>query len=71
MEPDYNHTPSLHSQVIATFERKHARMPLFWLDKVCIDQTKITEALRMLPIFLVSCKRTLAIVGPSYAHRLW
>jgi hypothetical protein len=38
---------------------------------VCIDQAKITESLRALPIFLVSCKRMLVVAGPTYVHRLW
>ena len=58
-------------QVIDEFKRKHGRVPSFWLDKVCIDQSKITESLRALPIFLVSCKRMLIIAGPTYIHRLW
>jgi hypothetical protein len=58
-------------QIIDDFEHKHGRVPLFWLDKVCIDQTKITESLRALPIFLVSCKRMLIIAGPTYINRLW
>jgi hypothetical protein len=39
--------------------------------QVCIDQSKITETLRALPIFLVSCKRMLVVAGPTYVHRLW
>jgi hypothetical protein len=58
-------------QVIDEFKRKHGRVPSFWLDKVCIDQSKITESLRALPIFLVSCKRMLIIAGPTYINRLW
>jgi hypothetical protein len=58
-------------KVIAEFKRKHGRVPSFWLDKVCIDQSKITEALRALPIFLVSCKAMLIVAGPTYVHRLW
>ena len=59
-------------QTIDEFKRKHhGRVPLFWLDKVCIDQNKITESLRALPIFLVSCQRMLIIAGPTYINRLW
>ena len=58
-------------KVIAEFKRKHGRVPSFWLDKVCIDQSKITETLRALPIFLVSCQGMLIVAGPTYVHRLW
>jgi hypothetical protein len=58
-------------KVIAEFKRKHGRVPSFWLDKVCIDQSKITETLRALPIFLVSCTGMLIVAGPTYVHRLW
>ena len=58
-------------QIIDEFKLKHGHVPSFWLDKVCIDQSKITESLRALPIFLVSCKRMLIIAGPTYIHRLW
>ena len=58
-------------QIIDEFKRKHGRVPSFWLDKVCIDQSKITETLRALPIFLVSCQGMLIVAGPTYVHRLW
>jgi hypothetical protein len=59
-------------QVVTDFKHKNGgRAPLFWLDKCCINQTKITESLRVLPIFLASCKRMLVLAGPTYVHRLW
>jgi hypothetical protein len=58
-------------KVTADFTREHGREPLFWLDKVCIDQSKITEGLRALPIFLASCKRMLVVAGNTYTGRLW
>ena len=37
----------------------------------CIDQSNITEALALLPIFLSGCQRLLVIAGRTYTERLW
>merc|ERR1711924_436335 len=57
--------------LMAEFKREHKRWPTLWLDKVCINQSKITETLRCLPIFLVSCRRMLVLAGETYVTRLW
>jgi hypothetical protein len=59
-------------KVIAAFKRKNnGEAPLFWLDKCCVDQKRISQSLRVLPIFLASCKRMLVVAGPTYVQRLW
>ena len=42
-----------------------------WLDKVCIQQEKLSEGLRSLPIFLAACKQMLVLAGDTYVSRLW
>jgi hypothetical protein len=68
-DPDlkYSHLAS----VAANFERVHGREPIFWLDKLCIDQDDISRALRCLPVFVFSCKRLLVLAGNTYTSRLW
>ena len=39
-------------------------------DCACIDQTRITETLPYLPVFLAGCKHLLIIAGPTYMERL-
>jgi len=55
----------------ADFTNEHKRPPLFWFDKVCIDQTDIKSDLQCLPIFLAGCNRLLVVSGVSYTTRLW
>ena len=45
--------------------------PTIWLDKACIDQTRIDENLAALPIFLSGCQTLLVVAGKSYSTRLW
>ncbi len=59
------------SAVAAEFQQEHGREPIFWLDKVCIDQGNIAKALRCLPVFVFSCNRLLVLVGTTYSTRLW
>jgi hypothetical protein len=33
-----------------SFRAKHGRDPTFWLDKVCIHQSRIGDGLRSLPV---------------------
>ena len=45
--------------------------PTIWLDKACIQQDAIDEALACLPVFLAGCKRLVVVAGPTYVSRLW
>jgi len=45
--------------------------PRLWIDKVCIDQSKIEIDLRCLPVFLSGCRYLVVLCGPSYLTRLW
>ena len=55
----------------ARFEAAHGRGPTCWLDKACIKQDSIDEALACLPVFLAGCERMLVIAGKTYTTRLW
>ena len=41
------------------------------MDKACIDQNNIDQALACLPVFLAGCQKLLVAVGPTYLARLW
>jgi len=56
--------------VRAFYEQRH-RYPTFWFDKACIDQSKIRENLKVLPINLMSCAKMVVIAGRTYPRRLW
>lgn len=59
-------------QVISQrFKKKHNRFPTFWLDKVCIDQSNISDGLKVLPINVMACDKMLILCGSTYASRLW
>ena len=45
--------------------------PTIWLDKACINQDNVDQALLCLPVFLASCKGMLCVAGESYTKRLW
>lgn len=53
------------------FYAKHGRQPVFWLDKVCINQDRIADGLKALPINVMTCKKILAVCGETYLNRLW
>lgn len=53
------------------FRAEHGRDPTLWIDKVCIDQSRITDGLRMLPVNIMACEQVLVLYGPTYAKRLW
>mmetsp|Transcript_2432 Transcript_2432/g.4491 ORF Transcript_2432/g.4491 Transcript_2432/m.4491 type:complete len:735 (-) Transcript_2432:51-2255(-) len=53
------------------FRRQHKRDPVLWLDNVCIDQSKLADGLRILPINLMACRKLLIVAGSTYASRLW
>mmetsp|Transcript_12848 Transcript_12848/g.28375 ORF Transcript_12848/g.28375 Transcript_12848/m.28375 type:complete len:617 (+) Transcript_12848:39-1889(+) len=57
--------------VAESFLRQHGRYPTFWLDKVCIDQSCLTDSLKVLPVNVMSCSRVLVLCGHTYARRLW
>merc|ERR1712039_223171 len=58
-------------EYVHRFHHKRGRPPTFWLDKVCIDQTNIGDALRVLPVYVMACKRMLVLCGDTYLRRLW
>ena len=58
-------------QVADEFEAENGRPPTFWLDKVCIDQSAIGDALRCLPVFEMACQKLLVLNGETYTSRLW
>ena len=47
------------------------REPTFWLDKVCIDQSNISEGLKVLCINVTACNKLLVVCGKTYFQRLW
>ena len=51
------------------FQRRFGRLPRFWLDRFCIDQSQQTDiALKtsILPATLMSCKATVVLQSPYY-----
>lgn len=56
---------------VKVFARCHGREPTFWLDKVCIDQTRVADGLRVLPVNVMACAKMLVLLGPTYPTRLW
>ena len=50
------------------FRQNNGRWPRVWLDKVCIDQRNIQQSLRVLPVYLQSCKRTMVLCGDTYVR---
>lgn len=55
----------------ASFEEKHGRKPLLWIDKFSIDQSDITQGLASLPVNLAGCSRLVCLLGPTFLTRLW
>lgn len=58
-------------EVAADFKRRNGRDPTFWFDRVCIDQSRIGDGLRLLPLTVASCNNILMCCGASYPTRLW
>jgi hypothetical protein len=57
---------------VKRFRRKHpGRTPTFWLDKVCIDQSNISDGLKVLPINIMASRQLLVLFGDTYVERLW
>lgn len=59
------------NEVVLHFISRHERDPTFWLDKVCIDQCRIADGLKALPVYVMSCRYVLVLCGNTYARRLW
>jgi len=57
--------------IAAEFLRDHARYPTYWLDKVCIDQRRIADGLKVLPVHVMACRQVLVLCGSTYPERLW
>ena len=53
------------------FKVHHGRYPTFWIDKVCIDQNRIADGLRTLPVNVMQCSKMMVLCGDTYACRLW
>ena len=68
---DPNAKIAMLSNLANNFQREKGRFPTFWLDKVCIDQNKIKDGLKVLPINVMACKKMLVLAGPTYPKRLW
>mmetsp|Transcript_20980 Transcript_20980/g.46209 ORF Transcript_20980/g.46209 Transcript_20980/m.46209 type:complete len:286 (+) Transcript_20980:2-859(+) len=58
-------------EVAEMFRKKCGRHPVFWLDKACIDQNRMDDCLKVLPINVMACSKVLVLVGNTYMHRLW
>jgi len=59
------------TKVADKFCKKRRRYPTFWLDKVCIDQSRISDGLKALPVNVMACSQMLVLCGETYADRLW
>eukprot|EP00929_Paragymnodinium_shiwhaense_P080712 TRINITY_DN4210_c0_g1_i1.p1 TRINITY_DN4210_c0_g1~~TRINITY_DN4210_c0_g1_i1.p1 ORF type:complete len:455 (+),score=61.93 TRINITY_DN4210_c0_g1_i1:296-1660(+) len=58
-------------EVVLEFQHWNRRSPTFWLDKVCIDQRRIADGLKALPVNVMACRQVLVLCGPTYPDRLW
>lgn len=47
------------------------REPKLWIDKYCIDQSRIEDSLACLPVFLSGCRKLVVFCGKTYLQRLW
>jgi uncharacterized membrane protein YgcG len=57
---------------VAATPRLGLRDSWLWLDASCIDPERSTERnLALLPLYVGSCQKFLALVGASYPERLW
>ncbi|KAG8465303.1 hypothetical protein KFE25_002610 [Diacronema lutheri] len=53
------------------FALAHGREPRIWLDRACVPQESIGEAIRCLPLYLAGCSTLLLLRGPTTLRRLW
>jgi len=59
-------------QYVLEFKQQHrGRAPKLWIDKYCIDQSRIDESLACLPVYLSGCRKLLILCGNTYLRRLW
>eukprot|EP00929_Paragymnodinium_shiwhaense_P043632 TRINITY_DN22424_c0_g1_i3.p1 TRINITY_DN22424_c0_g1~~TRINITY_DN22424_c0_g1_i3.p1 ORF type:complete len:207 (-),score=7.84 TRINITY_DN22424_c0_g1_i3:66-686(-) len=58
-------------EVASDFMHRHWRYPTFWLDKVCIDQRRLADGLKALPVNVMACRQVLVLCGATYPDRLW
>ena len=58
-------------EIMGDFRRLHNRYPTFWLDKVCINQERIADGLKVLPVNVMACRQVLVLCGATYPGRLW
>jgi hypothetical protein len=49
----------------------HRREPTLWLDKACLEQSKLDEQLALLPVYAAACSRFVVLLTPTYLQRLW
>lgn len=59
------------SDFVADFKRRCNRDPTFWFDKTCIDQQRLADGLRVLPVTIMACDKVLMLYGHHYTRRLW
>ena len=51
------------------FQNRYGRLPRFWLDRFCIDQSNsddIALKVKLLPVTVMSCKQMLVLHSPRY-----
>ena len=53
------------------FKKRYGREATFWLDKVCLSQSNVSVALKVLCINVTSCNKLLVVCGKTYFQRLW
>ena len=59
------------TEIVAEFTRRHGREPVLWIDRFCIDQNDLGNSVRYIPVYLLACKKFIALVGPTYLLRSW
>lgn len=60
------------SKFTESFAAEHeGKLPKLWLDKACLDQGNIKDALAHLPVHLSGCQGLFITAGPTYTSRLW
>jgi hypothetical protein len=55
----------------AAFKRLHAREPIVFIDRYCLDQNDIPRSLVCLPVLVAGCRRCVVLRGPTLLARLW
>eukprot|EP00448_Togula_jolla_P017584 CAMPEP_0170576200 /NCGR_PEP_ID=MMETSP0224-20130122/4264_1 /TAXON_ID=285029 /ORGANISM="Togula jolla, Strain CCCM 725" /LENGTH=437 /DNA_ID=CAMNT_0010899023 /DNA_START=114 /DNA_END=1423 /DNA_ORIENTATION=+ len=57
--------------LVESFRNRKGREPTFWIDKVCVDQSRIADCLKVLPVNVMACSQLLVLFGKTYPDRLW